>query len=59
MNKKYRWVCGNCGSENVNCSGNLTWDYDKQDWVFEGTPLDDDFCEDCEGETNLEQKFDE
>jgi hypothetical protein len=55
---KYHWVCSTCGSKNVNCSGNLHWDYDKQDWVFDGVPLDDDFCEDCGEECRIEQLFD-
>lgn len=55
---KYRWVCSTCGSENVNCSGTLQWDYDKQEWIFDGVPMDDDYCEDCEEECRVEQKFD-
>lgn len=57
--KRYWWACSFCGSKNVNCSGTLHWDFDKQDWTFEGTPLDDDFCEDCEQEVRLEQVFEE
>jgi hypothetical protein len=41
----------------VTCSGTLTWDFEKQNWVFDGVPMDDDYCEDCEGETRLVQKF--
>lgn len=57
--RKYRWVCSKCGSENVNCSGPMNFNYDKQEWVPCGTPNDDDFCEDCETECTLEQVFDE
>lgn len=57
--KPYRWVCANCGGENVNCSGILHWDYEKQAWVFDGVPLDDDYCEDCDDEVRLTQKFDD
>lgn len=57
--RKYRWVCAECGGSNVNCSGPLHFDYDKQDWVSDGSTYDDDYCEDCGEEVRLEQKFDD
>jgi len=57
MSKPYKYVCAYCGGDNVNCSANVVWDVPKQEWVIAGDPLDDDFCEDCDGECNLEQVF--
>lgn len=55
--KRYWYVCERCGSKNVNCSGPVHWDFGKQQWVFDGIPFDDDYCGDCEDETNLVQIF--
>lgn len=54
---RYYWVCSRCGGHNVNCSGLLQWDFLSQEWVFDGAPLDDDFCQECERETKMVQKF--
>ena len=54
---KYKYVCEICGSDNVNCSGPLRWDYDKQEWTNDGSTFDDDYCEDCEREVRLIQVF--
>ena len=56
-NKKYRWICTTCGSDNVSCSAILTWDYKTQNWIA-GDPLDDSFCEDCSDERTIEPLYD-
>lgn len=42
--------CKDCGSTNVTCSANVTWDAKKQEWIDISLTDDGHVCEDCESE---------
>lgn len=44
---KIRYVCVDCGSDNVTMDGVCTWDKDKQDWVLASMYDDAGHCNDC------------
>ena len=54
---KYHWVCAHCGSKNVSCDATVRWSYESQAWEVSDV-LDGDYCDDCEGECRVEQKYD-
>lgn len=47
-----RWkkVCSNCGSDDLNFDAFVQWDVDKQDYVIESI-YDDVYCCNCGGST--------
>lgn len=55
--RKYKWVCSECGSDEVSSDATVRWDYAAQDWAVSGVH-DGEFCDVCDEEVRLEQKFD-
>ena len=55
MTARIRKVCGTCGSINVLCDAWAEWDEVEQEWTLQNT-FDAAFCEDCEGETSIEDQ---
>ncbi|MDX5370355.1 MAG: hypothetical protein LPL29_13365 [Alphaproteobacteria bacterium] len=53
---KKKYFCGTCGSEDVRKDAFAEWDFDKQEWVLHSF-YDYAYCEDCEGETTLEETY--
>lgn len=47
--------CANCGGQNVMLDAWASWSVDRQEWELAQT-FDDAFCEDCEGETTVEDR---
>lgn len=47
-------VCRNCGSRAVQRDAWAEWDETKQEWVL-GTVFDAAHCDDCCGDTNLDE----
>lgn len=52
MRKKY--ICKTCKSDNVKVDAFATWDTENQCWEL-GAMFDAAFCDDCGGETTLEE----
>ena len=52
MRKKY--ICKTCKGENVNLDAFTTWNTENQCWELAAT-FDNAFCDDCGGETTLEE----
>jgi hypothetical protein len=52
---KVQKVCKTCGSDNVVIDAWASWDVDSQEWVLENV-FDQDFCNDCDGETTIIDK---
>lgn len=44
---KIRYVCSECGSDNVTADGVCVWDSTKQEWALEAMYDDDGHCNDC------------
>lgn len=53
-NPKIDIVCGTCGGNNVSRDAWADWDIGKQEWVL-GAVFDYGHCQDCEGESSLEE----
>ena len=53
---KIRMVCSHCGSENVKADAFASWEYDAQRWEVEQTFYKGGWCDDCDGETSIEEK---
>jgi hypothetical protein len=51
---KQIWVCSTCGSPNVVSDATATWNVERQEWEL-GDVCDGEFCEDCGGETRVEE----
>jgi hypothetical protein len=47
----YKYVCRNCGSENVNACATAVWSVQRQEWIV--TDWYDGYCNDCEDERRL------
>lgn len=52
--KKIAIVCGSCGSTNVRRDAWADWSEEQQTWVL-GTVFDAGHCDDCGGESRLEE----
>lgn len=50
MTPQHRFVCPQCGGENVIADARVMWDKENQCWKISSVPYDEDFCEDCDGE---------
>jgi hypothetical protein len=46
--------CSYCGGTNVLLDAWAEWDVDKQEWTLQNI-FHNAFCEDCEGETSIEE----
>lgn len=58
--KKYKYVCEECGSENIefNIYGSATWDKEIQDYViayFEPSASEYEYCRDCESDVQIKE----
>lgn len=51
--KQMKKVCSSCQSENVVADAYVSWNDEIQKWEVEAV-FDDAYCEDCEGETHIE-----
>lgn len=47
-------VCGECGGSNVSRDAWADWSIEEQDWVL-GAVFDYGHCQDCDGESSLEE----
>lgn len=54
MSKPITIVCGACGSTNVRRDAWAEWSDENQEWIL-GTVFDAGHCEDCEGDSRLEE----
>lgn len=52
---KLRMVCATCGGTNVLRDAWAVWCEDAQEWEL-GPVFDDAHCNDCDGETRIEEK---
>jgi len=52
---KVQMVCSTCGSTNVRRDAQVAWNTDTQDWELTAV-FDHADCEDCGGETNIEEQ---
>ena len=52
--KKIKIVCSTCGGENVMRDAWAEWDVERQEWVLQNV-FDAAHCEDCDGETSLDE----
>jgi hypothetical protein len=49
--KKQRYICTDCGGENILVDAYACWDYDTQAWaLFSESPGKYEYCQDCEEE---------
>lgn len=48
-------VCRECRSENVMRDAWAAWEASTQMWTLKGDPFDAAYCEDCDGETRIEE----
>ena len=53
---KYKYICPICGGDNVVSDAWASWDVESQQWVLENT-FDQEFCNDCETEVNLQKEY--
>lgn len=54
MPNKISVVCSHCGSKDVRRDADAAWDEATQDWELCAV-YDNATCEDCEGETSLDE----
>ena len=52
---RVKYVCEECGGDDVTATFYCTWSIDKQDWVV-GDDYGNDYCNDCEEEASLTQE---
>lgn len=52
---RIKMVCGKCGGENVMCDAWAVWNTDSQEWEL-GAMFDYGHCDDCDGETKIEEE---
>jgi predicted RNA-binding Zn-ribbon protein involved in translation (DUF1610 family) len=52
---KVAMVCSNCGSQHVMRDAWAEWDVETQNWVLRGDPFDAAMCDDCDGETQIDE----
>jgi hypothetical protein len=50
-------VCAHCRGQNVMRDAWAVWDIDAQEWTLAGEPFDNAECEDCGGETKIEEEI--
>lgn len=57
MNKKYDWVCGRCGSNDVTVEvTGVRWDVEAQEFAMTGEVCSKGhYCGDCDGECSIER----
>jgi hypothetical protein len=55
MSPKIEIHCSKCGSKNVLRDAWAFWDENSQEWALNSI-FDNAYCENCEGETSLEEK---
>lgn len=53
---RIRMFCEHCGSENVRSDAWVTWDVAAQEWVIEQVMPGADWCDDCDGDTSIEEE---
>ena len=46
--KKVKYVCTECGCDEIKCDAWATWDEYKQRWILDDT-FDMTYCPDCDG----------
>ena len=57
---KLQMICQNCGSINVVADAYASWSVDKQEWEVQNTFDKGAYCDDCEGETRIDEvEYDE
>jgi hypothetical protein len=52
---KVKMVCRECGGTDVKRDAWAEWDEDLQEWVLSGDPFDAAQCDDCCGETGIDE----
>lgn len=56
MKPRIKMVCKECGSDDVLCDAYAVWDVDTQQWEVVNTFDKGAYCNECDGETRLEQE---
>jgi hypothetical protein len=56
MSEKVRMVCSHCGSEDVVADAYAEWDVDLQAWEIVQTFDKGAYCNQCDGETRIEER---
>ncbi len=56
MKPRIKMVCKECGSDDVLCDAYAVWDVDTQQWEVANTFDKGAYCNECDGETRLEQE---
>lgn len=56
LKRRVTFVCSHCGSEAVLRDAWASWDSTNQEWRLHGDPLDNCYCERCDGETSIVEK---
>lgn len=52
---KVKMVCATCGGENVKADAYATWNLEAQQWECAQTFDKGAYCDDCDGETSLDE----
>lgn len=54
---RYRWVCPECGSDQIEVQATLVWNFGKQDWDVDDVAMDQDWCRDCKQTVTAIERF--
>ncbi len=54
--KRFRMVCGTCGSTDVRCDAYGAWNEDAQEWEIAATFDKGAYCNACDGETSINEQ---
>jgi len=57
--KPYRYICANCGSDDVSLEGFIRWDFENQRYEVIDLCDKGHYCRNCDGECRIEQKFED
>ena len=52
---KIRFVCCDCGGDNIVVDGFASWSVEKQDWVLANV-FEEAFCADCDTSTSIAEE---